>query len=293
MKKNTVEIDLGDVKNSCFVIMPFNSLFQSEYENIILPSLNELNIDCVRGDEIYSKQRIMDDIWLSIRNCRFVLAELTGRNPNVLYEVGLAHAIGKPVIIITRNGEDVPFDLKDLRYLYYDVNEPFWGENLKKGIKSLVSKVLENPDLDKYLEGIAKSTSIEFPKISKKIESTKPPKKIKTISGSWLGSFELNGYHDITINIEQDKELLTANAIITMKEKNHKDVIQQLMSGRIDDKKATLVGVNYSFVKRDILENYVLDSFEFTQIGENTISGIVTDTQDDLKGEIRLAKIIT
>ena len=147
MKKNQVQIDLVKVRNSCFVVMPFNPLFLSEYENIIQPALTELNIECIRGDEIYSKQRIMDDIWSSIRSCRFVLAELTGKNPNVLYEIELAHAIGKPVIVITRNGDDVPFDLKDLRYLFYDVNDPFWGENLKKGIQSLVQKVLEKPDL--------------------------------------------------------------------------------------------------------------------------------------------------
>ncbi|NOQ26694.1 MAG: hypothetical protein GQ564_15145 [Bacteroidales bacterium] len=291
--KNTVEIDLVEVKNSCFVVMPFNSLYQSEYENIILPALNELNIECIRGDEIYSKQRIMDDIWLSIRNCRFVLAELTGRNPNVLYEVGLAHAIGKPVIVITRNGEDVPFDLKDLRYLYYDVNDPFWGDNLKKGIKSLVSKVLENPDLEKYLEGISKSPSIAYPKISYKKTSKKTSKKIMTISGSWIGSFELNGYHDITLNIEQEEETLSANAIITVQKNEHKDVVQQLMSGKIDDKKATLSGVNYSFVKRDRLENYMLDSFEFTEIDENVISGIVTDSEKDFNGEIKLIKNVT
>ncbi|MES2133137.1 MAG: hypothetical protein V4506_12395 [Bacteroidota bacterium] len=293
MTKNRIEIELGEVKNSCFVVMPFSSLFQSEYENIILPAFNELNIECIRGDEIYSKQRIMDDVWQSIRNCRLVLAELTGRNPNVLYEVGLAHAIGKPVIIITRNGEDVPFDLKDLRYLYYDVNDPFWGNNLKLGIQALVSKVLENPDLERYLEGISNPNSIAFPKLSKKVSTKKTPEKIQSISGSWLGSFDLNGYHDITLNIEQDKELLTANAIITMQEHNHKDVVQQLMSGKINDKKATLLGVNYSFVKRDLLENYLLDSFEFTLIEENIMTGIVSDSQDDEKGEIRLVKIIT
>ena len=147
-------IEIKNIENSCFVVMPFSSLYQIEYESIIKPTLEELSIKCVRGDEIYSKQRIMDDIWQSIKSCRFVIAELTGKNPNVLYEVGLAHAIGKPVIILTRNADDVPFDLKDLRYLYYDINDPFWGENLKLGLKSLIQKVIENPEIDTYLEGI-------------------------------------------------------------------------------------------------------------------------------------------
>ena len=154
MSKVKTLIDLGDLKNTCFIVMPFDKLFQTQYEKIIRPTVSSLALDCIRGDEIYTKQRIMDDIWTSIRSCRLVIAELSGKNPNVMYEVGLAHAIGKPVIIITRNGDDVPFDLKALRYLFYDINDPFWGENLKLGLTSLIENVLENQNIDRYLEGI-------------------------------------------------------------------------------------------------------------------------------------------
>lgn len=291
MKKNQVQIDLGKIKNSCFVVMPFNPLFQSEYENIIQPALTELDIECIRGDEIYSKQRIMDDIWASIRSCRFVLAELTGRNPNVLYEIGLAHAIGKPVIVITRNGDDVPFDLKDLRYLFYDVNDPFWGENLKKGIQSLVKKVMENPDLEKYLEGITKSESTKFQKSNQANKKETPVDDIKNISGNWTGSFNLNGHHNVTLNISQDGKRLSANCVVSMSLGDEPDVVQQIMAGTIYKEKAILKGVNYSFVKRVLLDNYNLDSFEFTEIEDNIIVGVVSDHGAE-KGEIRLTKNI-
>ena len=91
------------ISNTNIIIL--NYTYKSEYEKVIIPAIKENNIKCVRGDEIYSKQRIMDDIWNSLRNCKLVVAELTGKNPNVMYEIGLAHAIGKPVIIITRNGK--------------------------------------------------------------------------------------------------------------------------------------------------------------------------------------------
>jgi hypothetical protein len=76
-----------------------------------------------------------------------VVAELSGRNPNVMYEIGLAHAIGKPIILLTRNQEDVPFDLKALRYLFYDINNPDWGETLRSELLKKVRNVLDVPSL--------------------------------------------------------------------------------------------------------------------------------------------------
>src|SRR5207237_4931202 len=102
----------------------------------------EIGLKCVRGDEIYSKPNIMSDIWKELRKARLVVAELTGKNANVFYEIGLAHAIGKPIILLTRNEDDVPFDLKALRYRYYDVNDPFWGDNLRDSIQLMVKSVL-------------------------------------------------------------------------------------------------------------------------------------------------------
>ena len=75
-------------------------------------------------------QAIVQDIWHSVRKARLVVAELSGRNPNVMYEIGLAHAIGKPIVLLARSEEDVPFDLRALRYIYYDPNNPLWGTDL-------------------------------------------------------------------------------------------------------------------------------------------------------------------
>src|ERR1041385_3895652 len=114
--KNSVLVEIGEVENTCFVAMPFNNLFQIQYERVIRPAVEELGLKCIRADEIYLTPQIMADIWNGIRKSRLIIAELTGRNPNVFYEIGLAHAIGKPIILLTRREEDVPFDLKSLRY---------------------------------------------------------------------------------------------------------------------------------------------------------------------------------
>lgn len=257
-----IHIELGELENSCFVVMPFNTLFQTEYDKIIQPALQELNVRCIRGDEIYSKQRIVDDIWNSIRSCRFVLAELTGKNPNVLYEIGLAHAIGKPVIILTRNAEDVPFDLKALRYLFYDVNDPFWGDNLKIGIQSLVKKVLENPGIEVYLEGI-KSESLAFPSIkSSKPNNKERKEKISDVSGTWTGKFDDSGITNVTLQIDQSESILKGIAIMTFVHGSAQSVVQQLMNGTVKKNMVELHGVNYTFLERGKASDYTLDTFK-------------------------------
>lgn len=111
-------VELGDIKNECFILMPFSPKFDLIYEEVLRPAVENANLVPVRADLIYGSRRIMRDVWNGIRTARVVLAELTGRNANVLYELGLAHALGKLFVIITNSMDDVPFDLKDLRCMY-------------------------------------------------------------------------------------------------------------------------------------------------------------------------------
>jgi hypothetical protein len=62
----------------------------------------------------------MRDIWSAIHAARIVVADCTGRNPNVFYEIGLAHAIGRYTILISQSIDDVPFDLRHLRIILYE-----------------------------------------------------------------------------------------------------------------------------------------------------------------------------
>jgi hypothetical protein len=285
-------IEIKNIENSCFVVMPFSSLYQIEYESIIKPTLEELNIKCVRGDEIYSKQRIMDDIWESIKSCRFVIAELTGKNPNVLYEIGLAHAIGKPVIILTRNADDVPFDLKDLRYLFYDINDPFWGVNLKIGIKSLIQKVIDNPEIDIYLDGIKNIKKIDFPKIEI-IEDIKNKKeiimKIFNITGNWKGSWQINGSeHNIILNINQKENSLSCVGTINYYNNDILTVVQEVFEGKIIDKDISIQGVNYTYIERGDSNDYGLDNFKL-EFDIDKLKGVTFDNEDE-KVEILLIK---
>ena len=160
--KNVVAVELGELTQSCFVIMPFAGTFSVVYERIIRPAVEEAGLACVRADELFARPQITHDIWQQIRSCRLVLAELTGRNPNVLYELGLAHAIGKPSVIITRNDEDVPFDLKALRYLYYNTEDPYWGESLKNTITVMCRSVVEQGEFGSVFDGITLAGDLTF-----------------------------------------------------------------------------------------------------------------------------------
>ena len=82
----------------------------------------------LRADaDIFGTGKIIDQIWRGINAAKVLVAELTTRNANVLYELGLAHALRKPVVLVSSNQPDVPFDLNHIRAIYYDVSDPFLG----------------------------------------------------------------------------------------------------------------------------------------------------------------------
>jgi hypothetical protein len=88
----------------------------------------------------------MDQIWSGINAAKVLVAELTSRNPNVFYELGLAHALKKPVVLVSSNAEDVPFDLKHIRVIYYDVMDPFWGQKLIDKVAENIVSAIKNPE---------------------------------------------------------------------------------------------------------------------------------------------------
>lgn len=101
------------------------------------PNVESLGITCVRGDDIFSVRSIVEDIWSAICQSSFVIGEFTGRNPNVMYEAGIAHTLGKPLICITQNLQDVPFDLRHLRLIVYE-NTPTGYQRLADSINKVV-----------------------------------------------------------------------------------------------------------------------------------------------------------
>jgi len=121
---------------TAFVLMPFDQLFDSYYHSIYVPALKSAGLKAERGDSLYASVPIMDDIRNGIMNADILLADLTGRNPNVFYELGLAHALNKPVILIAQSLNDLPFDLRHLRTITYSTSQVDWAKKLHDAIVS-------------------------------------------------------------------------------------------------------------------------------------------------------------
>ncbi len=102
-----------------FVLMPFAPAFDDIYERFLRPTLAESGFDVKRADDIMNQQNILRDVIDWIVACDLIIADLTGANPNVFYEIGVAHTMNKPVILITQDRDDVPFDLRQYRILEY------------------------------------------------------------------------------------------------------------------------------------------------------------------------------
>ena len=102
-----------------FVLMPFAPAFDDIYERFLRPTLAESGFDVKRADDIMNQRNILRDVIDWIVACDLIIADLTGANPNVFYEIGVAHAMNKPVILITQDRDNVPFDLRQYRILEY------------------------------------------------------------------------------------------------------------------------------------------------------------------------------
>lgn len=128
--------DLEVRKQSVFVLTPFHKNEWETYESI-KNVCNSISLDCKRGDEKHIEGDILPHILKSIIEARIVIVNINGRNPNVFYELGIAHALGKKTIIISKYGEELPFDVKAKRIiLYKDLN------GLKDELKNSLTKAL-------------------------------------------------------------------------------------------------------------------------------------------------------
>jgi len=101
------------------MMMPFAEAFQSIYEDYIKPLATDANLRIQRADDFFTQHNIMNEIWTALCLCKFAIADCTGRNPNVLYELGIAHTLGKRVILLSQSTEDIPFDVQGRRVIIY------------------------------------------------------------------------------------------------------------------------------------------------------------------------------
>jgi len=127
-----------------FVLMPFTDDLTEIYQAFVKPTVETFDLVCRRADDIKSNKAIMQDIWKSICEARIIIADLSRFNPNVMYELGIAHTLGKETILIYQEAETetkFPFDLSHIRQIRYR-NDITGGKRLEQELKETLNSVL-------------------------------------------------------------------------------------------------------------------------------------------------------
>lgn len=117
------------------VMMPFNPVFNDVYE-AIAQAASDSGFTCKRVDDIWNHSTVIQDVFSLIFRSFIVVCDFSTKNPNVFYEAGIAHTLGKHVVPITQSEQDIPFDLQHHRYAMYLNN----GEGLEKLRQELHSR---------------------------------------------------------------------------------------------------------------------------------------------------------
>ncbi len=123
-------------------MMPFSGGFATVYETIV-GAVGAAGMRCNRADNIWEHHTIIQDVVSLIDRSRVVICDLTGRNPNVFYEAGISHTLGREVILITQHADDVPFDLRHIRYITY-LNNAEGLAQLQRQITDRVQTILRS-----------------------------------------------------------------------------------------------------------------------------------------------------
>ncbi|GEM_PF-1840360 len=115
--QQTVSVERLPIR--AFVVMPFAAEFNDIYMLGIREVAEELGLVAERADEIHHNDSIPDVIRHRINRADVVIAETSTHNPNVYYEVGLAHGVGKPTILLCKDAGAIPFDLAAINHIVY------------------------------------------------------------------------------------------------------------------------------------------------------------------------------
>lgn len=145
LKAATLEVD-EDVRRKAsnpvkeqpriFVLMPFASEFLDVYVLGIREVAEKLGFTVDRADDIEHNGNILDVVQQKIRQADIVIADMSTRNANVFYEIGFAHAVNRPTVLLCRNTDTVPFDLQSINYIKY-AGIVDLRERLEKRLKAL------------------------------------------------------------------------------------------------------------------------------------------------------------
>ena len=142
-----------------FTLMPFHESFNDVWKLGIKETCEKAETYCERVDEQIYNERTLDRIYNQINKADIIVADMTGKNPNVFYEVGYAHALNKRVILIIQDVDDIPFDLKHHPFIVYNRSITTLQQELIKKVSYFINNpnsiILPNPnELEFYISGV-------------------------------------------------------------------------------------------------------------------------------------------
>lgn len=129
------------IRPRVFVAMPFSEPFDTLYREVIRPVAEEFDLEVVRIDEKAGPGIIFEDIKNEISEAKIVVTEITAPNENVFYELGYAHALNKPTILLAQRAKQLPFDIRSYRVIFYDDTiggKPQVEESLRKHFHAIL-----------------------------------------------------------------------------------------------------------------------------------------------------------
>ena len=135
--------------SKCFIVMAFRTTYEQSLKKLLKKAATGAGFDAQRGDEVLTHNDVLSNIWRSIVESDAIIAVLKCDNSNLFYELGLAHAIGKPVIVMANKNEleKMPTNVKNLIMLTYDEQDPFWGDNLESAIIDRLTALKSDPSM--------------------------------------------------------------------------------------------------------------------------------------------------
>lgn len=126
-------------KITVFVMLPFTEENKATYEIAIKPALEEIGCTVEYADEANLVDPIIDTIFKKIAESTFLIGDTTGRNPNVFYEIGYAHALGKSVILLVQDSKEIPFNLSGFPHIVYS---PKSRNALKEKLRTIATRLI-------------------------------------------------------------------------------------------------------------------------------------------------------
>ncbi|MCI0535336.1 MAG: nucleoside 2-deoxyribosyltransferase [Verrucomicrobiales bacterium] len=131
--------------HSCFIIMPFKNEFRPVRDTIYEAVKESARGQAIRADDIFRQGEVIDHVKEAIERADFCVADTTDNNPNVMWEVGYARALRKPVVVIRQNTEQIPFDVRAERVFIYKLTNL---ASLRKQLVGVIERLNEELEDD-------------------------------------------------------------------------------------------------------------------------------------------------